>query len=153
MAIGVLELICLLPLARCKQRLHPLFGMQGHAASSRSRTGGSRGTDLTITLGKLHLDERFACILDRRPTRADPTLWTGDRLGIPIDGEVRQVVASFGLIPVSLERGANQVHSIAGLTLDEISASDISCIGKMLPWEQFLPSQAGMDRGEGPPHR
>src|SRR5260221_7359274 len=54
MVIGVLELICLLPLARGKERLHLLFWMQGQAAPSRSRTGGPSGTDLTIALGKLH---------------------------------------------------------------------------------------------------
>src|SRR2546423_5949543 len=59
MAIGVLELIRLLPLARCKQRLHLLPWVQGERAASGSRTGGPRGTDLTVALRKLHLDERF----------------------------------------------------------------------------------------------
>src|SRR5215472_14382696 len=85
MTIDVLELIGLLPLACCKKCLHLLLGVQGQAAPSRARAGGSAGADLTIALGKLHLDECFAGILDRRPTRTDPTLRTGDRLGFPIN--------------------------------------------------------------------
>src|SRR5260370_9261522 len=63
MAIGVLELIRVLPLPCGKKRLHLLFWMQGHTAPSRSRTGGPSGTDFTIALGELPLDERFAGIL------------------------------------------------------------------------------------------
>jgi len=150
MAIGVLEVLGALSTACRKQRLHLLSRVQGHAAPSGSRTRGPTGTRFTIHLGKLHLDERFACILDRRPTRTDPTLWTGDCLGFPIDREVREVVASLSLIPVGLEGGANQINSIAGLTLDEVSYRDISRIDEMLFWEQFLPSQSRMDRGKGP---
>src|SRR5260221_14454741 len=100
MAIGLLEGIRLLPLARRKQCLHLLLWVQRERAPSRSGTAGSSGADLTVALRKLHLDQRFACIQDRRPTRTDPTLWTGDRLGLPIDGEVREVVAGLRLIPV-----------------------------------------------------
>ena len=100
--------------------------MQGHAPPSRSRTGRPTGTDLTVTDGKLHLDERFACILDRRPARIGPALWAGHRLRFPIDAEVGEVIAGLCLIPVRFERGANQIHSIAGLPLDEMSARDIA---------------------------
>src|SRR5437660_2979030 len=148
MAIGVLEVLGALSTSCRKQRLHLLSRVQGHAAPSRSRTGGPTGTRFTIHLGKLHLDERFACILDRCPTRTDPTLWTGDCLGFPIDREVREVVASLSLIPVGLEGGANQINSIAGLTLDEVSYRDISRIDDMLLWEQFFPSQSRIDRGK-----
>src|SRR5260221_9786763 len=150
MAIGVLERIRALALACCKQRLHLLSGMQGQAAPSRSRAGGPTGTDLTITLRKLHLDQGFACILDRCPARADPPLWAGDRLGLPIDGKVREVVAGLRLIPVGLEGGANQVHSIARLRLDEIGNGDISRINEMVIGEEFLVSQIVMNRGEDP---
>src|SRR2546428_7128097 len=112
--------------------------MQCERAPSRSSTAGSRRTDLTVALRKLHLDERFACILDRGPTRTDPTLWTGDRLGFPIDVEVREVVASLCLIPVSLEGGTNQVHCMAGLTLDQISDRDIARIDEMVLRKEFL---------------
>lgn len=49
---------------------------------------------------KFHLDQRFACVLDRCPARTDPALWTGDCLRFPIDGEVREVVAGLCLIPM-----------------------------------------------------
>ncbi len=101
MAIGVFEVLGALSTACRKQRLHLLSWVQGHAAPSGSRTGGPTGTDLTVALGKLPLDQRFACILDRRPTRAGPALWTGDRLGIPIDGEVREVIAGLCLMEVA----------------------------------------------------
>jgi hypothetical protein len=52
------------------------------------------GQTLQSRLRKLHLHEGFASILDRRPTRTDPPLWTGDRLGFPINGEVGEVVVS-----------------------------------------------------------
>ncbi len=126
MAIGVLEGLRALSLARRKQRLHLLSRMQGHATASRARTRRSLGANLTIALGKFHLDERFACILDGSPARTDPALWTGDRLHFPIDGEVRKVIASLRLIPVGLEGRANQVHPIARLRLDEIGTRDIS---------------------------
>lgn len=135
-------------LSRRKQRLHLLSWVQGQAAPSRSRTQDLTGTDLTVALGKLHLDQRFACILDRRPTRTDPTLWTGHRLGFPIDREVREVVASLRLIPVGLERRTNQVYSIAHLRLDEIGTRDIARINEMLLWEQFLLSQIVMNGRE-----
>src|SRR6266571_8563732 len=150
MAIGVLELIRLLPLACCKKRMHLLPWVQGERAASGSRTGGPSGTDLTVALRKLHLNERFACILDGCPARTGPALWTGDRLGLPINGEVCQVVAGLRLVPVCLERGAHQVHPIASLRLDEIRCSDISCIDEMLSGEEVLLSQARMDRGEAP---
>jgi hypothetical protein len=86
-------------------------------------------------LRKLHLDERFACILDGSPTRTGSALWTGHGLRFPIDIEVREVIASLGLIPVGLERRANQVHLIAGLALDEMSDRDIASIDEMLLWE------------------
>jgi hypothetical protein len=95
-------------------------------------------------LGKLHLDERLARILDGCPARTDLTLWTGDRFRFPIDAEVGEVIASLRLIPVRLEGGANQIHSIAGLRLFEIGRCDISRIDEMLLWEQFLFSQVGM---------
>ncbi len=71
MAIGVLEGLRALSLARRKKRLHLLFGMQGQAAARRSRTGRPTGADLTVALRELHFDQRFACILDRRPARTD----------------------------------------------------------------------------------
>ena len=125
-----------------------LSWMQGQAAPSRSGTGGPTGTDLTITHGKFHLDERFACILDGCPARTDPLLWTGHRLGLPIDGEVREIIASFRLIPVSLKCGTNQVHSIVRLRFDEIIERGISCIHEMLIWEKVLLSQINMDCGD-----
>src|SRR6266568_1770384 len=105
MAIGVLEVLGALSTSCRKQRLHLLSRVQGHAAPSRSRTGGPSGTDLTVALGKLHLDQRFACILDRCPARTGPSLWTGDRLGFPIDGEMREVVASLRLYQCVLRVG------------------------------------------------
>src|SRR5258706_2323192 len=120
MAIAVLERICLLPLAGGKEGLHLLSWMQRERAPGRSGTAGPSRADLTVALRKLHLDQRFACILDRGPTRTDPSLWTDDRLRIPIDGELREIVAGLSLIPVCLEGGANQVHTIAGLTLNQI---------------------------------
>src|SRR6266571_4109209 len=145
MAIGLLELIGLLPLARCKQRLHLLSWVQGQGAPSRSRTRGLTGTDLTVALRKLHLDQRFTCILDRRPTRTDPPLRTGHGLRFPIDGEVREVVAGLRLIPVGLEGGTNQVNLIASLRLDKIGARDISRIDEILIGEEVLLSQTTMD--------
>ena len=62
---------------------------------------------------------------------------------------MREVIASLRLIPVGLERRANQVHLIAGLALDEISDCDIARIDEMLLGEQFFLSQVGMDRREG----
>src|SRR6266567_1235108 len=94
MAIGVLEGICTLSLTGSKQRLHLLSWMQCDAAPSRSRAEGPTRADFTITDGKLHFDERFACILDGCPTRTDPSPWTDDGLRFPIDGEVGEVVAS-----------------------------------------------------------
>ena len=138
MAIRLLEGIRALALARRKQRLHLLSGVQGQGAPSRSCTRRPAGADLTVTLGKLHLDKRFACILDRCPARTDPTLWTGNRLGVPVDREVRQVVAGLRLIPVRLEGGANQINSIARLRLDEIGRRDISRIDEMSIWEEIL---------------
>src|SRR5260370_14534716 len=148
MAIDVLEGICALSLTRRKQRLHLLSWMQGQAAPSRSGTGRPAGTDLTITHGKLHLDERFAGILDGCPARTDPLLGTGNRLGLPIDGEVREIIASLRLIPVGLEGGANQVHSIVRLRFDEIIESGISRIHEMLIWKKVLLSQINMDCGD-----
>src|SRR6266480_526383 len=148
MTIGVFELIRTLPLAGGKKRLHLLFWMQGQTAPRRARTEVPSGTDLTIALRKLHLDEQFAGILDGCPARTGPTLWAGDRLGIPIDGEVREVVARLRLIPMRFERGSNQVHSIAHLRLDEISTRDIAGIDEMLLWEQFLLSQTSVDGGK-----
>src|SRR5450759_990945 len=150
MAIGVLECLCALSASCRKKRLHLLSWMQGQGAPSRSCTEGLTGTNLTVALGKLHLDERFACVLDGCPARADPTLWTGDRLGFPIDGEVREIVPGLRLIPVCLEGWANQINSIAGLTLHKIGDRDIPRIDEMLIWEQILPNQVGMDRGEDP---
>jgi len=126
MTIHVLELIRFLPLACGKERLHLLFWVQGQAAPSRSRTAGPTGTDLTVALRKLYFDERFACILDRCLARTDAALWTGDGLGFPIDGEVREVVASLCLIPMGLERRANQINSIDALALNKIGDGDIS---------------------------
>src|SRR5258708_5591128 len=107
MAIGLLELICLLPLAGGKERQHLLSWMQRERAPGRSCTGGPSRADLTVALRKLHLDQRFACILDECPARTDPSLWTGDRLRFPIDGEVREVIAGLRLIPVRLESRAH----------------------------------------------
>src|SRR5256885_12875558 len=128
MTIGVLELIRILPLPGGKKRLHLLFWMQGQTAPCRARTGVPSGTDLTVALRKLHLDEQFAGILDGCPARTGPTLWAGDCLGIPIDGEVREVVARLRLIPIRFERGANQVNFMAELTLNKISDRDIARI-------------------------
>ncbi len=150
MAIGVLELIRLLPLARGKKRLHLLAWVQSERAASRSRTGGPSGTDLTVALRKLHFDQRFAGILDGCPARAGAALWIGHGLRFPIDGEVREVVAGLRLIAVGLERGTNQVHSIVRLRLDEIGTRNISRIDEMLIWKEFLLSQIGMNRGDGP---
>src|SRR6266550_8602281 len=150
MAIGVLVLIGLLPLARRKKRLHLLSWVQREGAASRSRPGGSSGTDLTVALSKLHLDQRFAGILDGCPTRTAPALWTGHGLRFPIDVEVREVVAGLRLIPVGLEGGTNQVNPIASLRLDKIGARDISRIDEMLIWKEFLLSQIGMNRGQSP---
>src|SRR5215831_2027710 len=113
MAIGVFELIRLLALACCKQCQHLLSGVQGERAPSRSRTAGLSGADLTVTLRKLYLDQRFACILDRGPARTRSALWAGNGRRFPINVEVCEVVASFRLIPMRFERGANQVHAIA----------------------------------------
>src|SRR5712691_11328136 len=132
MAIGVFKLISLLPLARRKKRLHLLLWVQGERAASRSRTGGPSETNLTVTHRKLHLDQRFAGILDRGPARTGPALWAGHGLCFPIDVEVREVVSGLRLIPVGLEGGTNQVHPIASLRLDEIGARDISRINEML---------------------
>src|SRR5712691_2610417 len=83
-AIGIFECIRLLSLASCKQRLHLLSWLQRHGAPRRSSTGCPTRAGFTIRLGKLHLNERLAFgILDRRPARTDPTLWTGDRLRLP----------------------------------------------------------------------
>ena len=101
MAIGVLEVLGALSTACRKQRLHLLSRVQGHAAPSGSRTGGPSGADLTVALRKLHLDQRFAGILDGCPTRTGAALWTGDRLGFPIDGEVGEVIAGLGLMEVA----------------------------------------------------
>src|SRR5258706_1444667 len=138
MAIAVLELICLLPLAGGKERLHLLPWMQRERSPGRSGTGDPSRADLTVALRKLHLDQRFACLLDGCPARTGPALWTGDGFGLPIDGEVREVIASLRLIPVRLERGTNQVHSRSRLTLDKIGARDITRIDEMLLWEQIL---------------
>src|SRR6266567_4636716 len=100
MAIGVLESIGALSTSCRKQRLHLLPLVQGYATPSRSGTGGPTGADLTVADGKLHLDQRFASILDRRPARTDPALWTGDGLSLPIDGEVREIIAGLRLIEV-----------------------------------------------------
>src|SRR5712691_2498795 len=100
MAIGVLKGRRALALTCGKKRLHLLFWMQGQSAPSRSRTGGPTGTNLTVALGKLDLDERLACILDRCPARTDPTLWTGDPFRFPIDAEMGEVIACLCLIPV-----------------------------------------------------
>ena len=67
---------------------------------------------------------------------------------MPIDAEVREVVAGLRLIPVRLEGRANQVHPIARLRLDEIGRRDISRIDQMLIGEEVLLSQAAMDRAE-----
>src|SRR5260370_35078305 len=93
MAIGVLKLIGLLPLARRKKRLHLLLWVQGERAASRSRTGGPSGTDLTIALRKLHLDQRFAGILDRGPARTGPALGTVTGLRFPLAATAREVAA------------------------------------------------------------
>ena len=122
--------------------------MQGQAAPRRPRTGGPTGTDLTITLGKFHLDQRFAGILDRRPARTRAALRASDRLGFPIDREVREVIAGLRLLPVRLEGRANQVHSIDRLRRDEIGNRDICGIGEMLIGQEFFLSQIGMNRAE-----
>src|SRR5512142_3018474 len=93
MAIDLLILLCLLPLACHQKRLHPLLWMQGHRSPLRSCTERLTGADFTITLRKLHLDKHFACILNLCPSRTAPALWTGHRLGFPIDAEVSQVMA------------------------------------------------------------
>jgi hypothetical protein len=77
-------------------------------------------------------------------------LWAGDRLGFPIDGEVCEVVAGLRLIPVRFEGGANQVHPIVSLRLDEIGTRNIARIDEMLIGEEFLLSQIVMNRGEDP---
>src|SRR5260221_10326440 len=148
MVIRLLESFCTFSLTRSKKRLHLLFGVQGQAAPSCSRTAGPSGTDLTIALGKLHLDQRFASILNRCPTRTDPTLWTDHPLCVPIDGEMREVVAGLRLIPVGLECRANQINSRVELRLYRIGDRDIARVHKMVIWDQFLFSQIGMDRCE-----
>src|ERR1700676_4614595 len=105
MAIGVLELGGLLALACGKQRLHLLPWVQGERAASGSRTEDPGGTDFTVTLGKLHLDQQFSCIPHRGPTLTDAALWAGHGLRFPIDVEVREVVSGLRLIPVGLEGG------------------------------------------------
>ena len=50
----------------------------------------------------------------------------GHCLGIPINGEMRQVIGGPRLIPVVLEGGTNQVHFIAHLALMKIGGIDIS---------------------------
>ncbi len=148
MMIRLFERIGLLTLPCGKQGLHLLFWMQSHTAPSRSRTEGPSGADLTIAHGKLHFDQRFVCLLNECPTRTRASLWACDGLGSPIDGEVREVVAGLRLIPVGLERGTNQVHSMARLTLNQIGDRDISRIHEMSTWKQFLLSQVGMDGGD-----
>ena len=76
------------------------------------------------------------------------TLGTGDRLGFPINGEVRQVIASLGLIPVILEGGTDQVDSIALPTLDEIGRINVAGIDQVLLGEQVLLGQGGMNPAE-----
>ncbi len=122
--------------------------MQGHAPPSRSCTGRPTGTDLTVTDGKLHLNERFACIPDRRPARIGPALWAGHRLRFPIDAEVGEVIAGLCLIPVCFERGANQIHPIARLRFHQIGDRDISRIHQVVIGKELLLSQIGMNCGE-----
>jgi hypothetical protein len=98
---------------------------------------------------KLDFDERFACILDRRPARTAPTLGTDDRLGFPIDQEAGEIVASLGLIPVGFERGTNQIYSRVGLTVDQIGDRNVTRIDEMLVREEVLLRQLGMNRREG----
>ena len=112
MAIGVFELIGLLPLACCKQCLHLLFWVECKRAARGSSTAGPSGAGFTVTHGKFHLDERFACILHRCPARTDPPLWAGHHLCFPVDGEVSEIIARLGLIPVGFERRTEQIHLI-----------------------------------------
>src|SRR5215469_7624679 len=98
MAIHLLKSIRTLSASCSKKCLHLLFWMQGQRASRCSGAQSLAGTPLTIVLGKLDLDERFLCLLDRRPARTHSSLWAGDCFGFPIDVKVRQIVASFRLI-------------------------------------------------------
>src|SRR5450755_1688634 len=74
MAIGLLERICALSaFALHTTPASALVGARlGCAESFRYRRS---GWDRPYSRGcrKLHFDQRFACILDRRPTRTDPT--------------------------------------------------------------------------------
>src|SRR5215467_7947289 len=54
MAVDLLLLLCLLPLACRNQRLHPLLWVQGHRSPLRSCTASLTRADFIITLRKLH---------------------------------------------------------------------------------------------------
>jgi hypothetical protein len=83
--------------------------MQRQCAACGSCTESLTGTDFTVALGKLHLNQRFACILYRRPTRTAVILWTDDRLGLPVNAKVGEIITGLGLIPVGLERRTDQI--------------------------------------------
>src|SRR5215469_16823675 len=100
--------------------------MQGQRASGCSGAGGSAGTRLTIGLGESNLNKRFAFPLDGCPARIDLALWTRDGLGFPIDGEMGEIIAGLGLIPVGFERGTKQVHLMIRLALNQVRNRDIS---------------------------
>ena len=76
------------------------------------------------------------------------TLGTSERLGFPIDGEVGEVIAGIGLVPIIFEGGADQIHLIPSLALYEIGCIDISCIEQVLIWKKLSLSQARVDRWE-----
>src|SRR5258708_17285945 len=140
MTIGVLERLGIVALACSEQCLHPLSWLQGQGVPGLSGARGSAGTCLTIRLRELDLDDRFPFgIVSRRPARTGVTLGAGHRFGFPINGEVREVIAGLRLIPVILEGGTDQVHSIASPTLDDVGPLDIARSDQVLiGWDVSL---------------
>src|SRR5215471_2778809 len=122
--------------------------MEGQCTSGRSGAGGPAGTSLTIGLRESYLNKRFAFPLDRCPARIDLALWTSDGLGFPIDGEMGEIIAGLGLIPVGFERGTKQVHLVIRLALNKVGNCDISRIHEMLIGKQFLLREVRMDSGD-----
>lgn len=74
---------------------------------------------------------------------------TGDGLGLPINGKVRDIKVRIGLPPIIVPNRTKQVHSIGVLTVQEIGRIDLACIHQVLIWQEFLLGQPIMDRREG----
>src|SRR5262249_35977942 len=107
--------------------------------------------DFTIGLGERDREDRFAfSVLSRRPPCTAPPLGTGDRLGFPVNREVRQVIAGLRLIPVILERRTDQVHPISRPTPNKIGGIDVACIHEMGFRQHLVLSQTSVDGGERP---